>query len=56
MAKVIEAIPELRGKAASWFEDLLRRGDKDREAKAEQARRDREIADRIRERSTRADR
>jgi hypothetical protein len=44
MAKAIEPIPVLRGKAAAWFEDLLRKGDKPSAKRAEQAKRDRELA------------
>ena len=48
MAKPIEPIPVLRGKAAAWFEDFLRKGDKPSAKRLEQAKRDREIAARIR--------
>ena len=43
MAKAIEPIPELRGKAASWFEDFLRRGEKQSAKRAEQVKRDKAI-------------
>lgn len=48
MAKAIEPIPELRGKAASWFEDFLRRGEKQSAERAEQAKRDAAIVSRMR--------
>ena len=48
MAKAIEPIPVLRGKAAAWFEEFLRKGDKPSAKRAEQAKRDQEIASRIR--------
>lgn len=48
MAKAIQPIPVLRGKAAAWFEEFLRKGDKSSAKRAEQAKRDKEIAARIR--------
>lgn len=48
MAKPIEPIPVLRGKAAAWFEEFLHKGDKPSAKRLEQAKRDKEIAARIR--------
>ncbi|MHB8513926.1 MAG: hypothetical protein ACYC9X_01370 [Dehalococcoidia bacterium] len=48
MAKAIEPIPVLRGKAAAWFEEFLRRGEKPSAKRLEQAKRDREVAARMR--------
>ncbi len=48
MAKAIEPIPVLRGKAAAWFEEFLKRGEKPSAKRLEQAKRDREIAVRMR--------
>ena len=47
MAKAIEPIPVLRGEAAAWFEDLLRKGDKQSAKRAKQAERDRAIVARM---------
>lgn len=48
MAKPIEPIPVLRGKAAAWFEDFLRKGEKPSAKRLEQAKRDKKIAEQIR--------
>ena len=47
MAKAIEPIPVLRGKAAAWFEEFLKRGEKLSPERERQAREDKILASRI---------
>lgn len=47
MAKAIEPIPVLRGKAAVWFEQFLKRGDKSSAERDRQVREDKILASRI---------
>ncbi len=48
MAKPIHPIPVLRGRAADWLEELLRKGDKPSQKRRRQAQRDREVAGQMR--------
>jgi len=48
MAKPIHPIPVLRGRAADWLEELLRKGDKPSQKRRRQAQRDREVASQMR--------
>ena len=47
MAKAIEPIPVLRGKAAAWFEEFLKRGEKANPDRQRQAREDKVLASRV---------
>ena len=48
MAKPIEPIPVLTGKAAAWFEEFLKKGEKRSPKREEQIKRDKEIVARMR--------
>ena len=47
MAKPIEPIPVLRGKAAAWFTEFLKKGDQPSPERTAQAKRDKELAARM---------